>query len=53
MSRLEKKDINPIVSTYSYQKIIDLFGDDGKHVAKLMGVNKPKTTKKKKVKGGE
>ena len=55
--KLEKKDINPVVAKYSYSKIIKLFGDNGEHVASLMGVKKASEPKKsdkkdKEVKGG-
>lgn len=53
MSRLKKSDINPIVATYSYSKIIKECGKDGELIAELMGVKKPKTVKKKKEDKGE
>jgi len=52
--RLELKDINPIVATYSYSKIESIFGDRAAEVAKLMGVKKlVKIKKKKQDEGGE
>lgn len=50
----ELKDINPVVAKYSYSKIESIFGNRAAEVAKLMGVKKSETIKKKKeVKGGE
>lgn len=55
--KLELKDINPIVSTYSYSKIESIFGIRAAEVAKLMGVKKSfkpkKSLKDKEDKGGE
>jgi hypothetical protein len=44
--KLEKSDINPIVSDMSYTAIVETFGKDAAHVAKLMGVKKEKSSKK-------
>ena len=52
--KLELKDINPIVNTYSYSKIESIFGDRAAEVAQLVGVKKLVRTKKKKQdEGGE
>ena len=55
--KLELKDINPIVKTYSYSKIESIFGDRASEVARLVGVkkaSKPKKSKKDKEEtGGE
>ena len=55
--KLELKDINPIVKTYSYSKIESIFGDRAAEVARLVGVkkaSKPKKSKKdKEEEGGE
>ena len=55
--RYEVKDINPIVSTYSYSKIESIYGDKAAEVAKLMNVKKTskpnKSLKDKEDKGGE
>lgn len=41
MAKLEKKDINPIIATYSYESIIEIFGtEQGKKIAKMFGVKK-------------
>ena len=47
MSRLKKEDINPIVATYSYSRIIRECGEQGELIASLMGVKKPSIKKKK------
>lgn len=44
--RLRNTQINPIVKTWSYSKILEVFGNKGEAVAKLAGVSKPKRKKK-------
>ena len=54
--KLELKDINPIVSAYSYSKVESIFGEKAAEVAKLMGVKKsfkPSKSKKDKEEKGE
>lgn len=47
MGELTKKDIHPIVETYSFESIIEIFGkEQGAKVAKMFGVKK--TSKKSK-----
>lgn len=50
---LEKKHINPIFESYTYEQIIRKCGVQAEEIAKLLGKKPIKKPKKEEEKGGE